>query len=122
MDYHFIKFLHRAFFVVLFAVSIAVLNVRGQPQQIHVESCCTSMHSTVNCEGCNLKELPLEMMTNTTKRLLLANNMITDLPKNSFIHMGSLQTLTISDNPLKVFRSGVFTGRYLKFKLSGTVA
>ena len=106
-----VKFLCNASFAVLLTLCTTVLNAWSLHQQDHPERCCVSVDSTVNCDGCNLTELPLKLMTNTTERLLLANNMITDIPGDSFYHMESLRTLTISDNPFREFHSGVFEGK-----------
>ena len=112
-----VKFLCNASFAVLLTLCTTVLNAWSLHQQDHPERCCVSVDSTVNCDGCNLTELPLKLMTNTTERLLFANNLITDIPENSFYHMESLRTLIISDNPFEEFHSGVFTGN-LKSKMS----
>jgi len=79
------------------------------PQQL--TEICKRSGTTLDCTNCNLTTLPQDLMDNTMTDLLLADNLISMIPNNSFANMTSLKTLVLTNNPLQFLHSDAFKGK-----------
>uniref|UniRef100_A0A2C9JYT1 TIR domain-containing protein n=1 Tax=Biomphalaria glabrata TaxID=6526 RepID=A0A2C9JYT1_BIOGL len=78
------------------------------------EKCRKTVDMTVNCSGLNLTAVPPDLPFNM-KQLILDNNVISELPDNTFENYTHLQNLSIASNCLRLLHNDSFYGlRHLR--------